>query len=78
MMVSNMEDTMFWLQTKRLGDGLGHVDIIADRSLAVFGIEFSRSVRKLHTGGKLAVLHQIAGRNQLGQLVNLFLMVLTS
>ena len=60
------------LQTKRLGDGLGHVDIIADRSLTVFGIEFSRSVRKLHTGGKLAVLHQIAGRNQLGQLVIFF------
>ena len=56
-------------QAQHLGDGLGHVHVVADRGLAVFGIEFSRSVGKFHAGGQLAVLDGGAFGDQLGQLV---------
>ena len=57
------------LQAQRLGDGLGHVHIVADRGLAVFGVEFGRSIGQFHADGQLAVLDGLRGGGQLGQLV---------
>lgn len=43
--------------------------IVADRRLAVFGVEFGRSIGQFHADGQLAVLDGLRGGGQLGQLV---------
>lgn len=52
---SNVEETVFFLQSEHCGQRLGQVDIKADRGPAVLGQELGRGIGSIGADGQRAV-----------------------
>ena len=65
---SNVEETVFFLQSEHCGQRLGQVDVEADRGLAVLGQELGRGIGSIGADGQRAVAGHGIGQ-QCGDLV---------